>query len=275
MGRGRVRALLERIDSLYADTLKGGYDDDLPWKAIGALHRNGSHAVFVRAVAWCTSPHPIKRARAADILAQLLRAGQSRRNLTSRPEWMFRAESYDLITRMLEKENDTYALGSEITALGHLDNAAAIPLVAKFAKHTDENVRFAVAYALGSHSCHDDPRSVDVLRELMEDTDQDVRDWAIFGLGVQGNADSEEIRAAFLRHLDDPFLDARIEAAAALGKRHDARLAEPLIRMLKKHRALRGLVEAARNLLELSEDPPDWFETEYITALENRFTKTQ
>jgi HEAT repeat protein len=114
---------------------------------------------------------------------------------------------------------------------------------------------------------------VGVLQELMEDTDQDVRDWAIFGLGVLGNTDSEEIRAAFLRHLDDPSLDARIEAAAALGKRRDARLAEPLIRMLKKDGALNGLVEAAKELLELNEDLPNWFETEYIAAIESRFTK--
>jgi HEAT repeat protein len=188
---------------------------------------------------------------------------------------MFRAESYDLITRMLKEENDPYALGSEIAALGHLDNAAAVPLVTKFAKHPDENVRFAVACALGSYSFHDLPLSVDALRELMEDTDQNVRDWAIFGLGVQGNADSEEIRAAFLHHLDDPFLDARIEAAAALGKRHDPRLAEPLIRMLKKDGALNGLVEAAKELLELNEDLPDWFEAEYIDAIETRFPTAQ
>jgi HEAT repeat protein len=184
---------------------------------------------------------------------------------------MFRTESYDLITQMLKEENDFYALSCEISALGHLDNAAAVPLIAKFAKHTDENVRFAVAWALGSY--HDDPLSVGVLQELMEDTDQDVRDWAIFGLGVLGNTDSEEIRAAFLRHLDDPSLDARIEAAAALGKRRDARLAEPLIRMLKKDGALNGLVEAAKELLELNEDLPNWFETEYIAAIESRFTK--
>ena len=271
MGRGRVLALLARIDSLYADTLKGSREDDLPWKAIKALRGSGSHAVFVRAAAWCTSSDPLKRARAAAILAQLRIAERGR--LTWRPEWMFRAESYDLITRMLEEETDVYAIDSEIAALGHLENVAAVPLIAKFGKHPNKNVRFSIAWALGVY--HDDPISVGVLRDLMEDTDQDVRDWAIFGLGVQGNADSEEIRAAFLHHLDDPFLDARIEAAAALGKRHDARLAEPLIRMLKRDGALNGLVEAAKELLELSEDLPDWFETEYIAAIESRFPKMQ
>jgi HEAT repeat protein len=105
----------------------------------------------------------------------------------------------------------------------------------------------------------------------MEDIDRDVRDWAIFGLGVQGNADSEEIRAKFFNHLDDPFLDARIEAAAALGKRRDARLAKPLVQMLRKDGAARGITEAARELLEINEDPKDWFEDEYISAIEQRF----
>jgi HEAT repeat protein len=105
----------------------------------------------------------------------------------------------------------------------------------------------------------------------MEDTDQDVRDWAIFGLGVLGNTDSEEIRIKLFKHLDDPFLDARIEAAAALGKRRDARLAKPLVQMLGKDGALGGITEAARNLLELDEDPKDWFEDEYIAAIEQRF----
>jgi HEAT repeat protein len=76
---------------------------------------------------------------------------------------------------------------------------------------------------------------------------------AIFGIGVLGDSDSEELRLNFLDHLNDSFLDPRMEAATALGKRHDKRLAKPLIEMLRKNGALNGIVEAARGLLEMSD----------------------
>lgn len=221
MGR-KVSVFLAKIDKLFSDTLRGGYDDDLPWKAIHSLRKMGCRAVFDKAVMWSSCASPLKRARGAAVLAQLGRYGRPGKRHTS-PEWMFRVESLDLITQLIKGEEDDFALGSQIAALGHFDNAAAVPHIVAFADHHNEDVRFQVACALGCYP--DDPLSISVLQKLMEDTDRDVRNWAIFGLGVQGNADSEEIRLSFLRHLDDPFLDARIEAAAALGKRHDARLA--------------------------------------------------
>jgi hypothetical protein len=276
MHRGKVGIWIEKIDRLFADTLEGGSDSDQPWKAIHALRRNGYRIVFDRAAAWCSSSDPLKRARAAAILSQL---GQyERRRYDPRmayrgPEWMFRSEGFALITSMLAQETDDHALESEISALGHIDNPSSVPFIIPFANHANENVRFSVAFALGSY--HEAAESTKVLQNLMEDSDRDVRDWAIFGLGVQGNADSEEIRLKFIEHLDDPFLDARIEAAAALGKRRDARLAKPLIRMLKKEGALNGITEAARELLEMSEDPKDWFEEEYIAAIEAKFIESR
>jgi HEAT repeat protein len=185
------------------------------------------------------------------------------------PHWMFREESFELIRQMLAQEENLRALDSELAALGHLDNVAAVPLVVRYAKHSDRDIRYSVAFALGRY--HDDPAAIAILRDLAEDSDRHVRDWAIFGLGVLGNADNEEIRQIFLAHLDDSFLDARIEAAAALAKRQDVRVARPLIQMLKKEGDLYGLLEAARDLLQMKHDLADWFLAEYIAALEKKF----
>jgi hypothetical protein len=272
VGQGKVLELITKIDDLFAETLVGGVDDHAPWNAISNLRKKGGHLVFIRAEAWCSSKNPLKRARAAAILAQLGIYYRHRTPYIS-PQWVFRDRSFDLITCMLKAETDVYAISAEVTALGQLDNLAAVPIIAKYVHHPHENVRYSVAYALGCY--HDDPTSIKVLQDLVEDIDQDVRDWAIFGLGVLGNADSEEIRVTFLKHLDDPFLDARIEAAAALGKRRDTRLAKPLILMLKRDGALNGIIEAAKELLEFSDDRPDWFENEYISAIEARFPDTQ
>jgi HEAT repeat protein len=90
-----------------------------------------------------------------------------------------------------------------------------------------------------------------------------VRDWAVVGLGVLGDADSEEIRDALLRCVDDSDENVREEAAVGLGKRRDARLL-PKLRMMLGEAELRVRVaEAAAALLGLAED--------YIGALEAKF----
>jgi hypothetical protein len=134
---------------------------------------------------------------------------------------MFRNESYALITKIIEDEQDPMVLDSAIHALGHLHNAAAVPLILTYQNHPDEGVRFAVACALGCYP--DDPQSIQGLLKLTSDPDADVRDWAVFGLGVQGDTDSPEIRDALLRCLDDASVDVREEAAIGLGKRRDER----------------------------------------------------
>lgn len=269
--------MLRRVDHLFLDvrrlfdqTLCGGEDDDASWRAVSELRQMGSRMVFDVSKSWCISSDVRKRARAAAILGQLRRYDRKKKSHESGQ--VFIEESFNLIAHMIQREQSCDALSSEIYALGHLCFTAAIPIIAPFADHVDPGVRHAVAFSLGSFA--NDPLSVEALSKLMDDSDRDVRNWAIFSVGVQGESDSECLRLALLAHLDDPFLDARIEAAAALGKRHDPRLAVPLIRMLKRDGALNGLVEAACSLLKLEEDPAGWFAHNYIAEIEKRFGNT-
>src|ERR1700687_1061924 len=93
------------MEALFARTLVGDYEAEDPWVAVVALRQSGSREIFERAAAWCLSDDPLKRARAADVLCQLRRAP-----LTDGPpwnwDWLFRDESYALITRILESEQD-------------------------------------------------------------------------------------------------------------------------------------------------------------------------
>ena len=188
-----------QAELLFARTLLGDYEAEDAWEAIAALHSNGSREIFECAAAWCVSSDPLRRARAAAILCQLRRALPDElktQHPWPTPEWMFRDESYSLMVKMLETEQDPIAFGSAIHALGHLQNPAAIPLILIYQNYPDESVRFAVACALGCFP--DDPQSVRGLLNLTSDADGEVRDWAVFGLGVQGDADSPEIRDALL-----------------------------------------------------------------------------
>jgi len=68
----------------------------------------------------------------------------------------------------------------------------------------------------------------------MEDTDDDVRDWATFGLGVS-TGDSPQIREAFRRSLNDTFLDVRQEAIWGLARRKDPEGLLLLLEQLEAH----------------------------------------
>ena len=96
------------------------------------------------AAAWCRSDGQVKRARAAAVLCQLQRA--SLLQMPYAPEWMFRDESYELITNMLGNEKNPLVLDSAISALGHLRNPNAIPIILRYQDHPDQDVRFAVAF---------------------------------------------------------------------------------------------------------------------------------
>jgi len=257
-----------KVESLFAQTLVGDYEGEDGWKAVTALRQDGSREIFSYAAAWCSSDDPLKRARAAAVLCQLRRAPTTS-ELAERPEWVFRGETYLLVTRMLENEQDPLVLDSAISALGHLDNVEAVPLILRYTGHPDEGVRFSVAFALGCFPNNDD--AIKGLLILTLDPDEDVRDWAVFGLGVQGDVDSPEIREALLRSLEDANVNVREEAAVGLGKRRDQRLIPVLRAMLNEPELKVRVAEAAAALLGLDKDPPEWGAPDYKAALTSKF----
>ncbi|HEX4319746.1 MAG TPA: HEAT repeat domain-containing protein [Acidobacteriaceae bacterium] len=259
------------IDELFRQTLEGDYDDEDdeggPWEAVSKLQAIASdevagRPVFDKAVQWCRNNKPAKRRRGVDILAQL---GKTEEH----PDVVFAAESYDVIVSVLEDELDLQVIDSCLVALGHLGNPAAVPLILEHRANTDPDVRFAVAFALGSFA--DDPAAIRGLLQLMDDSDPDIRDWATFGLGVQGSADTPEIREALFERLDDGNPDTREEAVAGLGKRKDLRVLPDLIELLQQEEVSFGVVEAASNLLDLPGINEEWSADEYIEALTTRY----
>lgn len=250
------------IESLFARTLQGGYDDDVPWDAVFTLRRMGTRDVFQYAASWIESTDPLKRARGLDVLAQLGKTAEHRCNT-------FPQESYDLVVMAMEKEREFLPLRSAIAALGHLDDPRAVPLVAAFASDPRAEIRFSVACALGSYP--NDLLSVKTLLALTEDDDSDVRDWATFGVGVLGDQDSDEVRDSLYRRLGDSDLDTVEEAVVGLAKRHDLRVLPKLIALLTESDINYRAVEAASMLLRLDDNCGELSAQDYVTALRQRF----
>src|SRR5262249_24072368 len=67
--------------------------------------------------------------------------------------------------------------------------------------------------------------------ELSEDEDEDVRDWATFGLGTQIDLDTPQIREALAMRLDDSG-EAQGEAMVGLARRKEERVLKPLLEAL-------------------------------------------
>ncbi|MEO8028172.1 MAG: HEAT repeat domain-containing protein [Bryobacteraceae bacterium] len=250
------------IEELFAKALDGEYDDDEPWSAVHALHGMRDRAVFDRAAAWCASGDPLKRARGADVLAQIGKSADQNTNA-------FPEESYEAVVRMLEREKDPRPLSSGLFALGHLDQPAGLPLVLDHVTHANERVRFAAAFALG---CFEkEPGATHALLTLMTDPSNDVRDWATFAVGVLGSADTPEIREALFARTADPDIDTREEAMVGLAKRKDPRVVGPLLAELAQLELTSRSDEAARLLLGLEHADEEWTAAELIEAIRVRF----
>ena len=250
------------VQQLFTATLRGDYEDDAPWAAVHKLRRLGTRDVFDVATLWCASKDPLMRARGIDVLAQLGKTAEH-------PSNSFPDESYSVVTNLLMNEEDIRPLDSAIAALGHLDNSRAVPLIAGFRSHPNSQIRLSVACALGSFP--DDPLSVESLLILMADTDEEVRDWATFGMGVLGGTDSSTIRDALVQALNDSNEDVREEALVGLSKRQDKRALAPLLKALKEPVVTDRVIEAAYTLLGLENERREWTPQDYTNALNEQF----
>lgn len=118
----------------------------------------------------------------------------------------------------------------------------------------DPEVRCAAVgdLPLGLGDVGPDHPNVRALLAAFDDPDADVRDWAVFGLGVQLSVDSPEIRDALFRMLDDDAgADTPGEAACGLAKRKDPRVYDHIAAELARPYPGNLWVEAAAELGDL------------------------
>lgn len=239
---------------LFLDSFKGEYDDDAPWDAVRVLRHSNTEEVFQLAAAYSSSEIPKHRARALDVLAQL-GAGKP---LSERPHF---EECVSIALAHLGDE-DPLVIRSAAWALSHLNDSRAVAALIEMRKCPDSDVRWAVA--CGMANC-DRPEAVRTLVELMEDSNDEVRNWSTFGLGQAyvtdgsgrlGILDSTEIRDALRKRLNDSFSDVRAEAIWGLAQRRDREGLRLLLERFDSDRWVRGDEMAAVEVLELAYDTP-------------------
>ena len=252
----------DTIDEVFAKTLLGGYDDDAPWTAVHELQELGSREVLLRAAEWCRSGEPLKRARGAEILAQLGRTADHSTN-------NFQDDCFAIVFSLTESEMESEPLRSAIYAIGHIGDPRGVPIVSRFKNHPVAEIRFAVACALGSFT--EDPNAVDALVYLTRDEDEDVRNWATFAVGALGKSDSPAIRDALIERLDDSFEDARHEAIVGLARLKDERVLPALIADLEQDEVADLVIEAGLEMLGLSGTAEEWMPSDCARELRKKY----
>lgn len=255
---------MESIDDLFTVALTGDREDDAAWKAVRRLHFLDGREVLEKAIDLTRSNDPYRRARGADVLGQLgVQPGVSSTSLVS--------ERLQALLALLLEESDPLVLNAAIVALGFLSESEGIRAILPYREHPDENVRYAVAWALPS-GLGDEPEIIDTLLQLMRDPDPDVRDWATFDLGTQSDVDSAVIRDALAERLQDEDYDTRAEAAVGLAKRKDLRALPVIIEELGSEEYGVLFDEAASYLLDLDGVKPEgWESWRYVEELRARF----
>lgn len=189
-------------------------DLDETWRVLHEARPFGRVA-FDTAVALLGSDDAAERTVGCDLLAALC----------DPDEEGWGPEVTSAVVRMAETEDDADVLWSVAQALGFAEDHRGLPTLVGLAGHPDSDVRFKVAWALPSCGEGGDPELLArALIGLMEDSDEDVRDWATFGLGSLTDLDGPDVREALVGRLSDENLDARDEAIFGLARRRDRRV---------------------------------------------------
>jgi HEAT repeat protein len=220
--------MVHDLDGLIAAAL-AAEDDDVYWDLVVRLHRRGDQDTLDAARVLAASPDPVRRTLGADIAAQLGIAPPGAtlgRTLADHP---LHADCLALLLALAESEVDDDTVAAIACGLGHRGDRRGIPVLCGWITHPSEWVRFCVADSLGGR---DDPTAYDALITMSADPDEDVRDWATFGLAQLTRADFPALRDALAARLDDEDQATREEALWGLAIRGDPRAVPPMLRML-------------------------------------------
>jgi HEAT repeat protein len=230
-------------------------DDDEHKRYEMARHiARGGQAVIPRAIELAEDARPRMREMACYILGQV---GYPDPDC---PGWLNRyPDGIPTLIRHLESDADEDVRATAASALGFQrdEAASAVPALCRAARDPSDEIRYAVAHALGrfgewvwetAEDRHYQVAVREALLRLMDDVDEDVRDWATFGIH-QGGHDTPEVRARLWQALDDPNPEVRGEAAWGLSLFGERSLIPRLEKLLRDDPAISpNYFEAAEEL---------------------------
>jgi len=217
-------------------------DDERPFNALVELQERGDVSVLDAARRLAEEDDPARRALAARVLGEL-----------GNPDRTFPDECGSILSRLALSDPDISVKKSALFALGHLGYRKNESDLLSLETHPDKEIRYGLAFALNGST---DPSTVAVQLRLMDDSYEMVRDWATTSIGCTLALDSNSIRDALLKRINDEDEIVRAEALHGLARRNDRRSIPALIEEIgtegeRSHPHL--FMDAARCLLQIPE----------------------
>ncbi|HTR85959.1 MAG TPA: HEAT repeat domain-containing protein [Reyranella sp.] len=198
--------------------------------ALSVLHARGTRDVLEAALTLIASDDSRRRKLAALILGEL---GADR---------TFPEECCDALIELLRHDPDFDVRLGAIYALGHLGNRRGDPDLVALGAHPNDRVRRGVAFSLNGATS---AGAVKTLLALMDDSNEEVRDWATTGIGHETTIDGAEIREALWRRTRDESSFVRAEALNGLALRGEKGILLQLIHEISQEDRSRGLFDDA------------------------------
>lgn len=219
----RSRAEIEReVESFVAFATSGHTDEELLWKRQQALvARDDAATVLEVAEGLVAESDPDRREIGLVLVRQAAQLDRKALHETA----------IAILRDALRAETEVGPLAAAVVGLGQLDDEGSRDAILALAAHPDPAVRQAVAFSAPSVGF--DAPAQSILIELSGDADDDVRDWATFGLGALTDADYPELRAALFARVEDVHYETRVEAIFGLARRQDERVRPHLLRELR------------------------------------------
>jgi HEAT repeat protein len=240
-------------EELFTAALEGEYDGDSAWEAVSVLRLRGTPEVFELAKRHCKSENPKARARGLSVLAQL---GAGKPD-TERP---FMAYGVSLAIEHLH-DSDEEVVRCAAWALSHLGTQQAVLSLIALRSHPDSDVRQAVACCIELRKHPEAVSILQALMEDTDEVVRDWATFALGSSDVEKDGvlhyvDSPEIRAALRNRLEDSYEDARREAIWGLALRNDTLGVKLLLNHLESEEWWNGDKSTAQELLDLRLDTP-------------------
>lgn len=209
-------------------------------RAAFRLMRAGRPAL-ARAIELTADPRPLMREMACTVLG---RAGSFDFSLPGQDlvSGVYYGEAVEPLLRLLEADPEVAVRSAAAMALGNHHLPTTLPVLCRHAYDPEPDVRFGVVCGLEEFRSSSwesaevaayRPEVIATLLHLMEDPDEDMRDWATFAIH-QGGHDTPETRTQLWKALEDPNADVRGEAAAGLALFGDRALIPHLDRLLRE-----------------------------------------